>query len=275
MKVVVVMTCNESNLKHVNDCVDSLLNGVSPPTEILITFQKGVKIPLAIKDNKIIRTSWAEKNYGQLSGIVDAIKYYPNNTDTDTCILYLNCNCTYPSHLINEYVSCLPDLNKHLFKETPINNGCIYGLAGIKMINDKKRNLDLEFQQLLGKSEITYETRNVISGTENNSLMDYLECWGSILMHSSQFKADFIVYLDKVTDNGKNQNLSMDIVLSNYFAKHDIHRAQMCTLFINRYMMQRSGCSINYKELSKDDKKILYEDTIKHLRSNNSFYTYE
>lgn len=267
------MTCQEDDVQHMHDCIKSLLEGMVQPAEILITLQKGVKVTPALKRKDRVHVQRLDKDYGNLTAIVGAMERYPAHKDMH--ILFVNSNCTYPPHLLNEYNVSIKDISEGLNKQLPGNNGSVYGLAGIVMASDKNRNLDLEFQHLIGKSSEPYEQRNLIGYVRENATVDYLESCGSVLIHRSQLKDDFLVYLAKVmSDSDSASDLNLDVVLSNYFAKHNVLRTQICNLAINRFMLIRSGYLKNHQELGEQEKREFYERTVKYLRSKECFYAY-
>jgi hypothetical protein len=234
MKIIAVIPLSE----HSKKCQDTLESGMTPPTDIFV--------------------SKASSGLGALCEAMDV------GSDSDY-FLYLNGNCTYPPHLIKEYETSIPSLKA---KIPDSDNGSIYGLAGIVVVKDKDRNLDLEFQKLTGHSVEPYEERNLIGYIQENGMVDYLESCGSILIHRSQLKDDFKEYLDTAPAG------SDDVILSNYFAKHKILRTQICSLVINRFMLLRAGYFSNYKELPELEKRSVYEDTVHRLREKEMFYAY-
>jgi len=270
MNIVVAMTGYDEDMPHIHEAVKSLLDGLVQPSEILITFHKGVKVPATLKKKEKVHIQRSDKDYGQMTAIVGAMERYSSHSDV--YILYLANNVTYPPHLIKEYAMCVEDLNKNLKEKLPNSNGSVYGLGGVLMVQDKKRNLDLEFQHLTGKKTDAYETRNMVAYVRETATVDYLEACCSMIIHRSNLKDDYIVYIDKVLDSP--QPLCMDVVLSNYFAKHQILRTQICNLAINRFMMMRCGY-LKHVMMDEHKKRVLYEYTVKHLRSLGCFYTYE
>jgi len=280
MKFVVAMTCCAADLEYLNDCVRSLLDGILLPEEIIITLRDGIKIPSVLRkkvtqpDSKI-KVVRVDKDYGSLTAIVGAMERHPVNSDM--YIVFLNSNCTYPPHLLKEYEISIPDLDRSLKEKLPNNNGSIYGLGGIVMAQDKNANLDREFQKLIGACTEQYEERNLIGYVRDNATVDYLESCASLCIHRSLLKNDFLVYLAKVIpsiEEGHNRGIALDIVLSNYFAKHQILRLQICNLAINRFMLHRSGYLIHHQEPPEQQKRELFEHTVKYLRGLNSFYSY-
>jgi hypothetical protein len=278
MKIVVAIT--GSDTIHINNAVKSLLDGMIQPSEILVTLKRGSGSGSELGWPDKVHILFLDDDYGSLTAIVGAMERYPAHSDT--YILFLNSNCTYPPHLIKEYEQCVPDLEKALREKLPNNNGSVYGLSGVVMAPDKQRNLDLEFRDLIGKPIDPYEVRNTLGYVRENATVDYLESCGSVLIHRSQLKDDFLVYLAKAKakDTGSElapnqETLSMDVILSNYFAKHRFLRTQICNFAINRFMLIRAGYFQNYRELDEQDKRDLYERTVKHLRSKGCFYTYE
>lgn len=197
--------------------------------------------------------------------------------DADAILIIVNGSCTYPPHLISEYLSSAPELHRSLIGQMPEANGSIYGLAGIIMTEDKKRYLDQMFDSLTSKDSGTteHERLTVMSQTVNNATVHYLDPVGSIMFYRKQLSPDFPIYIDKVWD--KSKDLSTDVLLSNYFASKKIVRTQMCNIFINRFMMARMGCFDGYNAASPNptDVTAKYLDTIEHLRSLNAFCAYE
>jgi hypothetical protein len=281
MKFVVAMTCCEADLVYINDCVKSLLAGMIVPEEIIITLGEGTKIPTALRkkmtqSDSRIKLVRVDKDYGSLTAIVGAMERHP--VSSDMYIVFLNSNCTYPPHLLKEYEMSIPDLDRGLKEKLPNNNnGSIYGLGGVVMAQDKNANLDREFQKLIGVNDEHYEERNLIGYVRDNATVDYLESCTSLCIHRSLLKNDFLVYLAKVipsTEEGHNRGISLDIILSNYFAKHQILRLQICNLAINRFMLHRSGYLVHHQEPPEQQKRELFEHTVKYLRKLNSFYAY-
>lgn len=276
MKIVVALTSSDS---QISDTVKSVLDGQIQPSEILVTLRNGIKVPQSLRKNDkvhIHRIEESAPDYGMLNALVGVMDRYPSHSDI--YILLLDSTCTYPPHLITEY-GCIKELEQKLKERVPTSNGSIYGLGGVVMAHDKRRNMDLEFQELLGKSTESYEKRNMLGYVLENATVDYLEICGSILIHRQQLKDDFLVYLSKLFKAGEQlqdtPKLCNDIVLSNYFAKHQIHRTQICNLAINRFMLKRAGYFKNYQELDEPQKRDFYERTVKYLRAQSCFYVYE
>lgn len=275
MKLVVAMTCSESDVSRINDSVNSLLNGLLSPTDIVITMLDGVKIPQGIRKklvqpNSIVHLQRADKNYGALSALLGVMERYPI-ADPEMYIVLLHANCTYPPHLLKEYALTIPELAVSLKQKLPQSTGSVYGIGGVVMTKDKNLNLDREFQQLIGKSDDQYEEKNILGYVRENATVDFLETCSSMCINRTLVKDDFLNYLEKTG----LADLSHDIVLSNYFAKHQVLRTQICNLAINRFMLVRSGCFENHKSPSEDDKRDLFEHTIRHLRKLGCFYVYE
>lgn len=286
MKLIVVMTCTANDLKYINDTVRSLQEGIRVPDEIVVTLQEGIKPPPSLKRKGGVHLQRSAHDYGALTALVGAMERYPKHSDV--YLVFLNSNCTYPPHLLQEYETSIGELDRALKQKLPNSEGSVYGLGGVVMVADKKRNLEQEFQALTGDTEDDYETRSVIGYIRENATVDFLESLGSVVIHRSQLNDDFLAYLAKVWPQAPEcdddaptwtppvgHELSADIVLSNYFAKHKVLRTQICNLAINRFMLIRGGYLTGHKEPSDSDKRELYERTVKHLRKLGEFYAYD
>ena len=257
---------------YTDDLIRSIKQGMQQPKEILVGLASGADAsrPAAgpTPYDGVVYTEVPD-NYGELGILVSAMKRYSHS---DIHFLYLHGNCTYPPHLIREYELSVKEIGRGLNEKLPNNRGSVYGLGGVVMVADKQRNMELELKTLMGELTESYEQRSLIGCVRENATVDFLEAFGSILIHQSFLKDDFVEYLD--TTMGVS-GLSTDIILSNYFARNAILRTQICNLAINRYMLFRSGCLKNYVDLCDQDKRVLYERTVKHLRSVNCFSCYQ
>lgn len=297
------MTCQEEDLAHIEGCVNSLMDSVLAPEEIVITTLDIVdrklngpdrfvrrpgkyfklpgdsetchaKIPSSLmhREHIHIHAHQGPHHHG-LTALTSLMKRYPYSDDL--YVVYLDGNCVYPVHLISEYVQSLVELQKVIADKLPASKGSVLGIAGVVMAEDKKRSLEKEFQSLIDGTEEFYEKRTILSYVKDNATVDYLESMGSIIMHRSQLEDDFPIYLNKVwTDKVV---LSTDVILNNYFASKNIVRVQICNMLINRYMMEHMKCFAENQSLetmSKQEKSTVYENTISHLRSIGCFCVY-
>lgn len=270
------MTCNTNDLPHVNNSIKSLQEGIRPPDEIVVTLQDDVTdtnlLKLKLKCNVGVHFIRIAKSYGSLSALVGVMERYPIHSNV--YVMFLDSNCTYPPHLLQEYQLSLADLNKALKVKLPDIVDSVYGLGGIVMLADKNRNLEKEFQSLIKEKEEEedkgYEQRTIHGYVRDNATVDYLESFGSILIHRSRLKEDFVDYLTTVWQ----ADLSQDVIFNNYLAKHKILRTQICNLSINRYLLYRGGYLRGHTELPEADKRALYENTAQYLRTKDSFYIY-
>ena len=269
MKIIVAMTCNAEDMQYINDSVRSLQEGVRAPDEIVVTLKDGLKVTKSLKNNDKVYISRIVKDYGELTALTGVMERYPIHSDV--YILYLNSNCTYPPHLLHEYETSVTDLDKALKEKLPNSTGSVYGLGGIVMMADKKRNLEKEFLSLTGSGEEHgYELRTIHSYVRENATVDYLESTGSVLVHRSVLQDDFFTYLAQVWQ----EHWSQDVLLSNYFAKKNILRTQICNWSINRFLLHRGGYLKHVAPISDEDKRVLYENTAQHLRKLGCFHVY-
>jgi hypothetical protein len=285
IKVVAVMTCINKDSTHIEECVNSLFESISPPEEIIITLLERTELPksLARKYFGRLHIQYLDKDYQSLTALVGFMERYPEHNDVYT--IYLNSDCVYPLHLISEYKHSLAELNKTIKDKLPDSKGSVFGISGIVMVEDKKRNMEKEFLSLTdtanasasdndsASASTNFEKRTLLGSVQENATVDYLESVGSILIHRSQLQDDFLIYLGKVWTN--DITLSPDVILCNYFALKNIMRTQVCNIIINRYMMARMACFKNHKELPDQEKRDTYENTIKHLRGLQCFSVYK
>jgi hypothetical protein len=284
MKVVAGLTVSSENeALHAWDCMESLRLGTSPPDEILLTVLEGIDLPSALKTmimSPTIIVNYVDKDYGSLGVLFAFLNRYPSSSSPDVSIVMVNSTCTYPPHLINEYVTSVPELEKSLAVQLPESKGCIFGISGILMTEDKKKNMDAEFASLISDNDnddsAPLEKLTVMSQTATNATVHYLDIAGSIIIHRRFLSGDFVAYLAMVwrwaSDN--KVDLSADVILCNYMASKKIVRTQICNIFINRFMMGRMGCFKEYESNTDITSSKMYLATTDHLRKQKCFYVY-
>jgi hypothetical protein len=274
MKIVAVMTCHEKDLPNVDRCVRSLMESISPPEEIIITLVKNTDVPDTLKNTNSVCVQYADTDYGSLTAVLGFMDKYPNHSDVYAVLL--NSSCIYPVHLISEYKHSLLDLQKAIKDKLPASNGSVFGITGVVMAEDKKLNMEREFKSLVDDNLNTgYEKRTLLGYVRENATVDYLETSGSILIHRNQLQNDFLTYLSKVWPKTSATELSTDIILCNYLALKNTVRTQICNIIINRYMMERMGCFKNNVAMPDQEKRDMYENTVKHLRTLKCFNVYK
>lgn len=272
-KVVIGITLDK-NHTFIDKCIESLLHNTHKPDSIQVTYTGTGPIPsFKSMSSTEVQIYHAVADYGAINAV---ITFCSTHTEGDTVLIIVDGSCTYPPHLIQEYLNSAPELHKSLISQVPEANGSIYGLAGVIMIEDNKKNLDHLFESLISKSDTDieeHEKLSVMSQTVNNATVHYLDPVGSIMMRRDQLHDDFMGYISHVWSDRKD--LSTDVLLSNYFASKKIVRTQICNIFINRFMMARMGCFDKYTSPDPIGNNAKYVDTVRHLRSLNAFRAYD
>lgn len=258
-------------------CIESLQRNTHKPDLIQVTYYAtDPSDQPAMSLRRSVELKRTDKDLGILGSMLTFMSTH--DAEADAALLIVDGSCTYPPHLIKEYLSCAPELHSSLIKEMPEANGSIYGMAGIIMTEDKKKYLDQMFESLTSKDgnedeDAKHERLTVMSQTVNNATVHYLDPVGSIMIYRKQLQNDFVAYVAMVWNEA--ESLSMDVLLSNYFASKKIVRTQICNMFINRFMMSRMGCFDGYKAPKPADLAAKYLGTIKHLRSLDAFRVYD
>lgn len=269
MRNVIALYCDENNVGNIVECIRSLTSGSKCPDEIVVTVKDGVKTPPSLKKKDRVHISRIDKDYGDLSAIVGLFNRYPEHDNVN--IVYADSRCTYPIHMLDVFDESLDQLEAGIKSQKPDVKGFVFGCAGITMVEDKKRNLDRELQALTTDDDIKYERKTLLGYPNQNVNVDFLEPRGFVLFKRSLIKdKDFLSYLEKVYDSSR----SSDVLLSNYFSKHEFLKASIYNHIINRPLLDKMRCFINIKE-DQRVKMDLYEKTILDLRSLECFHVYE
>lgn len=277
MKVIVSVTSTPEDMQYMQSAVDSLQSGLQKPDHILITLATDRKysIPNPLRKIPNVTINRIDNDYGPLTAIVGFIEEYP--ASADVYCLYLNGNCQYPRNLLREFTGSLAELNRILAEKLPNFKGSVYGLGGIVMVPDRQRVMDMEFDGLLKGEDTNFEKRSIIGYVKENATVDILESYGCVFFHRSQIGDDFMEYLKacKKTQADAGAVLCSDMILSNYFAKNTLMRTQMCTLNINRFMLDAAGFTEHRKHRDKPAKEEVLLRTAMALRKDKMFYLWD
>ena len=276
MKIVVSITSSPEDIKHLSKTIDSIQSGLIQPIEILVTLTNKQKytIPDFLRRKKGVRINRIDQDYGALNGLVGFTQQYKLTEDVH-CVL-VSSTCQYPRNLLSEYVNNTNSMDAVLKEKISNFTGAAYGLAGIVIVPNKKRVLDMEFNNLISGKEEKFEQRTMIGYIKDNATVDVLETFGTILLHRRYLEDDFIVYLDRVQLLiADSYSFCTDMLLSNYLTSKGIIKTQLCNLNINRFMLDSGGFTEKRKSRSKSDKEQIYLNTVNYLRAINSFKLWE
>ena len=233
-----------TNPNHLVNTIKSITDGILQPSDIVVA-DYGLQLPSSLRKKEnvsIIRTP----NYGSLSSLIAILEKYSKIKSKEVVsIILIDGQVTYMPHLIPEYIYSSPLIAQQLkSKITTTYNGCIYGLNGLKFIEDKQKILELELTALTtntaSPSPIQQNIKKIIL-SQDTATVDVLEFAGSIYMQYS--------YLEGFILNPEPYDMATGaLIISNFMATKNIFRMQVCTLTNNRYIMEKIGC------FSKQDK---------------------
>ncbi len=276
MKIVVCITSTPEDMQYLSDAVESLQFGLRKPDQILVTLptDKKYTIPNNIRKMPNVVINRIDADLGVLSSVVGFVQEY--KADSDVYALVLNSNCTYPKNLLREFELSIPELDKVLSTKIPNFKGSVYGLSGQVIVPDKSRLLEQEFDDLLNGAETHIEKRSVIGYVKENATVDILESYGGIMFHRSQIDTDaFMSYLHKTNKYTKGAE---DLLLSNYFAQRSLQKTQICSLTLNRYILDGVGYTEHREQRKHRGKQLqeqIYQGVIKGLRHDGLFCLWE
>ena len=131
--------------------------------------------------------------------------------------------------------------------------------------------MDMELESLLKGTETNFERRTVIGYLKENATVDILQQYCSIFLHRSTLANDFQDYLEQCKHLLCSATQSSDVIISNYFARKGIVRTQICTLTINRYIIDVGGFTERRPQYAKDVQETQYQGTIAALKSSQIF----
>lgn len=277
MKVIVATTYNEdTDMELLEQCIKSLKHADG--------FVIGVDRDPTYTDTLLRRrfSSWNNIEYvnvdtkkSRLGAVVAFCERY--QSEEDVYCLVVDNRCTYPCHLVTEYRNQVDNLNKAINEKLPNTVGSAYGMSGVVMLPNKKKDWDAEFEKLIngdsGDDEETPQEKKTEFGyVRENATIDYLEISGSILIHRSQLFNDFISYINRVLT--LEHSLNDDVLLCNFLASKKVMRTQICSIFINRFMMDRLEC-FKHCHIDEEQKKESFVNTAITLRKADMFRAYD
>lgn len=276
MKIVVCITSTPEDMQYLSDMVESLQLNLRKPDQILITLSidKKYVIPNNVRKMPNVVINRIDNDLGVLSSVVGFVQEYKN--DADVYAIVLNSNCTYPRNLLRELEMTIPELDKVLGTKIPNFKGSVYGLGGQVVVPDKSRLLEQEFEDLLSGAETRVEKRSIIGYVKENATVDVLESYGSIVFHRSQIDTDsFMSYLQKTANYPRG---SEDLLLANYFAQRSLQKTQICSITLNRYILDGAGYTEHREQRKHRAKQVqedIYQTAIKKLRADGLFCLWE
>jgi hypothetical protein len=122
----------------------------------------------------------------------------------------------YPDY----YVSRLKELNQ-----------AVSGCGGIQILFNREALLEYEFMELTGNSG-QLPDRYRLANTVNTQAVHILDIAHGILFRRDTIGADFKVYVNLAGDCAWES-----LLLSNYWARHNINRINLCIPAMNRFFM--------------------------------------
>lgn len=269
MRNIIALYCDQKTTETIVETVNSLLQGIKCPDEVVITMKEGVKTPQSLKKKDRVHIQRLDKDYGNLSALVGIIERYPEHDNVR--IAYADSRTIYPNHMLMVFDESIEQIENGIKKQSPNTEGIVCGACGIAMVENKKRNIEKELEELTGNSDIKYEKKTLLGYPNQSISVDFLEPRGFLYFNRSILSdKDFPSYLDSIENL---TDLVSDIVLSNYFAKKGYIRACIFNHIINNQLLQKMGC---FKKIRDDEYKKMdsYEKTILSLRDSECFVVY-
>ena len=273
MKHIAVMTSTPDDLEHGVAAVDSLLLATQPPDEIILALPLSAryKIPSVLRHNSRVRLERTEYDYGSLTGLVCALELYGD--DAAVTLVLVSSTMRYPKNLLQEISAIKPELEKQLRAKMPQYTSSVWGLGGTVMVRNKEHNMELELQALMAGEDVpAADARSIIGYVRDNATIDILETAGVIVFDRNQIvKRDFMALVEPFRAGLAAQQYCGDVLLSNYFGGRGVFRTQICTLSLNRFMLEVCGYSDRRRRRSKPAKEAVIANTVKALQSANAF----
>ena len=193
MKYIVSFTTSPKRIHQIFEMVHSLVNQTYDADLIILNIPKVFNRTSEIYDvpkslRKLVHINVVERDYGPATKIVPTIAYLnENNYDKEsTRIVYLDDDIVYPNVMLETIDSYVK-----------INNDNVYSISGFNFIN-----------------------LNICGLRTDNRECSVAEGYGGVCVKLSMFKDDFTDYIDEMIKH-KQCFLSDDVVLSNYYHKHD------------------------------------------------------
>jgi len=273
-KVVAILTSTPEDMDNITDTINSLIFGSRPPEEIVIALPLTAryKIPAALRHSERIRLERTDYDFGSLTGLACALELYDDRADIQ--LMLVSSTMRYPKNIVQEFLAIRPELEKQLASKLPQYTSSIWGTGGTVMVQNKERDMDRELEALMAGHDIApSDNRTIIGYVRENATVDILETHGVIWLNRQQVvKSDFMQMLKKYGDGLVKGLLCGDTLLSNYMASRNIFRTQICTLTLNRYLLEVGGFSDHRRRRTKQAKEIVVANTVKLLQSNGSFH---
>jgi uridine monophosphate synthetase len=245
-KYIISFTTSPKRIHKCKEVINNLLNQTIKPDKIILNIPKvfyrtGEKyeIPNFIKDN--ITLNIINNDYGPATKIIPTILYLKSkNYDIEnTYIIYLDDDILYNTKIIEIYD-----------KYNKINNNNIYGFRGF---NYNKLKID----------------RNI----KDFGNMTIIEGFGSVCIKLKLFKNDFMDYMLKYTHiKMMNSRLSDDIILSNYFHKHNYLIKKIPLKIKNLIKPLEYGKESDALHKQNVNNINRYKKVIQDLKNNNELY---
>jgi len=276
MKFVVGLS-SKTSIKTKDVTIKSL-NGIVKPVYTIIS-DLGNSVQRGMYDNDVIIKRNAS-DYGPLTGFYGAVKWCKESLSSeeqkDIWILICNDNCVYPQHLMNEYMSCVPEIVRILNEKNKtglVESNLCFGLSGITLTEDKKTAMDMEIECLRENKPLpTIEKRSRFGYLKDNCNVDILEQFASIIVPLSCIDNDLETYLKIYMSPKLTTSQCSDLVLSNYLARKKIMRVQIYNYAINRHLLLRGGYVGNRQYRIDSVKEPLYVQAIRELKEFNQFF---
>jgi len=160
------------------------------------------------------------RDWGPATKIVPTVLLLrEKNYSPDTCVVYLDDDVIYPSHMLSYFLK-LP--SKDIWTLHGLCAPTYAEMLNIAESTTDVKELNKQFLHLFlaGIWSITrYSSRTVRTGVP----CDIVEAYAGICTRLSMYKDDFIPYMEKAMQSDLSK-FADDVTLSNYFAKHYIDR---------------------------------------------------
>jgi hypothetical protein len=248
-KYIISFTTNPKRIHKCKEVINNLLNQTIKPDKIILNIPKvfyrtGEKyeIPNFIKDN--ITLNIINNDYGPATKIIPTLLFLKSeNYDLEnTYIIYLDDDILYNTKIIEIYD-----------KYNKINNNHIYGFRGFNYNNYNKLKIDRNIKDFCN--------------------MTIVEGYGSVCIKLKLFKNDFIDYMLKYTNiKMMNSRLSDDIILSNYFHKHNYLIKKISLEIKNLIKPLEYGTESDALHQQNVNNTNRYKKAIQDLKNNNELY---
>jgi hypothetical protein len=190
-------------------------------------------------------------------------------------LLLVEAGNSYPPHLVTQYRTAGRELGPRLIDQInqipedrrPKCQGQVYGIGGVNFVTDRQRSLAEEYQYLTDYSldgTIRPKTqRNGLGYFRDNATVEILEFAYSLWLPLSTQLIGLTNFLEC---NRTLRSVLPDLLFSVFLAQKNLVRVQLCTLVLNRYMMECLGCT---PTINQETKNKLYLKHAELLASRN------